>query len=163
MAIETKTDGVGKRIAAVLRTMTSKQRDWVCRFVDTKNALATTKTVYRCKSDKSARVMSFKLKAHPKVKAVLAIMDGMSEREIYLKQLAKDRDACEPGSVAHQRFHALYARVAFGVSTGKRPGTPDPEFDDDSEDDGVEMVPLGKLIERPDGKRYRVTLVEVSK
>jgi hypothetical protein len=108
--------GVGNRVAALFHEMTPKQRAWLGGYVATGDALATTKTIYKCKSDRNAKVMSYELRRHPNVKAILSILAGKSEREIYLEKLAKDCDAAEPGSMARYRMHALYAQVAFGVS-----------------------------------------------
>jgi hypothetical protein len=145
---------VGQRAAAALRKLTIRQREWVVLYVAGKDALAATQAVYKASTLESARVMAWELKTHPKIQAVLAILDGVTEREIYLRKLEKSIDAADSGSVAQLRLHALYARVAFGASDGRNIRAEGASADDE------DLVPVGKTVEK-DGKRFKVTLVEV--
>jgi hypothetical protein len=149
---------VGQRAAAALRLLTIRQRDWVVRFVSTGNALASTRAVYRCKTDGSARVQSYALKSHPKIKRVLAVLDGVTEREIFLRKLEKSIDAADPGSVAQMRLHSLYARVAFGHTDGR---SIRPEKADAEDDDGVQKFAVGSVVQQG-GKRYKIVAEEIA-
>lgn len=146
------------------KRLSETQKIFVMRHIacDGKNALDAVKFAYPKVQPKN--LMSFKCQVlrSPKVQRTLNLWLGRSEMDVLaaklepLLDIAIQRDKKRKRiSTSTERAISLIASHAKSKAKAEGSATED--------DDGIEMVPLDRLIERPDGKRYRVTLVEVSK
>jgi hypothetical protein len=141
--------------------LTEKQQTFVSRYIESGmttgnyDAPAAVAAAYKTTAPE---ILSYQVLGSKKVQRVLNLhlgrsdMDFILERTADLIQKSIRRDSKKGGlSTATTNAIRFLSREQRRAAGGK------------SEDpDGIEMVPLGKLIERPDGKRYRVTLAEVS-
>jgi hypothetical protein len=139
--------------SAEWKALTPKQKAWIGFFVQSNDGLAATKLVYAVKSDRNARSLMYEMQRNPRVTAVLGLLAGLTEREIFLEGLKDGIRRAKKGSVAYVRAMSLFAHAA-GIIAGNVP-------DEDDDESGID-IPVDKIVERA-GKFYRVTLVEVSK
>jgi hypothetical protein len=74
--------------SAEFKSLTSIQKEWVVRFIETKDADAATRAAYPC--SKNARVLRWKAEKNPQIIAAVELWDGTSLRDSAIAGLKRD-------------------------------------------------------------------------
>jgi hypothetical protein len=132
-AAEQKMSLVDLTKTAAFSALTAKQGIFVLEFLKhylatgTFDATAATQEAYECKSKDHARVFSYQLIAHPRIRLAIhsyledspAIASMKMERQLLIDEVTKAIRHAEPGSVAHSKLLVQKERLLFGIKAGR--------------------------------------------
>ena len=96
---------------------------YVANGGDIKHATATA---FNCASEENARILSYKIQKQ--LQPVFDLLYGRDDREVRAELIAlakKQLAACEPGSVASQRFLSQIERLSLGGAMAEPKQVPD--------------------------------------
>jgi Terminase small subunit len=93
------------------RALTDRQKVFVTAYLASGNAVKAVREAYRCKSDQTARVMTYQLLQHPRVADCIAELKGKTERDIQIEGLRRDLWKCRPGGYERARFLSMYLQL----------------------------------------------------
>ena len=115
--------------------------------------------------EKSVAVMACQLLANKKIRAILDLHFGRSDRDKFLAELQETIRKAAPGSVSQVRAQSLYARMKFGVNDEPRVRSQEPEAEATdcgtfSEVNESPRVRVGDIIIIANGAKHRVLKID---
>jgi hypothetical protein len=137
-----------------------QQRAWIWAYLETGNPTTATAQTYHCKNQASVVSLSLNVRQSSTIKAALACWFGTSVGMLLEETQAHLRLAV-PGSVAASRLLAQKERLIVGE---KPPKNTEPDAAE-SPLVQVDVQPqhrVGDVVTMQDGKRYKVTALDVN-
>jgi hypothetical protein len=95
------------------KALTPRLKMWIVKYAEARDAVAATRAACKCKNEKNARLLSYHVRSHKKVKACIALLEGKSERDLFIESLRETVRKSTPGSIASLRGHSLLARMLY--------------------------------------------------
>ena len=138
--------------------LTPRLKMWCATYSLHRDAVAATRAVYKCKTDHNAKIMSYEIRKHKNVSVCIALLDGKTERDIFIDGLRETIQRAPAGGHVRLRAQALLARLLYGVTEPEESDADEPK-PKRKRKSSVQKFKVGDIVKQ-EGKNYRVTEVD---